>query len=285
METWKRALRQYDVVVLEYQNLPHYFEEGALDLETLRRLPLPMQKDAVMVAVLHRHGGIFLDVDTLAVADVAPLLAFLERSETISFHMHLACIAARPGAHLLHYWLGQIRKRLAAVRQLDGEPPDVPWSYLGNDCLYAAMDDVIAAQDGTPWPLAAAERAIGLGRPEIPGAGRRSLRARLLNGLLWRRRGLYFRTIHRNHYTMLERNRFAFMPELLGQPRKADAAVLYRRFWFESSAGVDAAVREGQMLIGLHNSFTPDWYKQLSEAGVLAHPCLLSRTLKHLLDR
>jgi hypothetical protein len=102
--------------------------DGSLDelslarqlIETLRRLPLPMQKDAVMVAVLHRHGGLFLDVDTLAVADVAPLLALLERRETISFHMHLACIAARPGARLLGYWLGQIRKRLAVVRRRDG---------------------------------------------------------------------------------------------------------------------------------------------------------------------
>src|SRR5262249_52952090 len=201
-----------DLVALEYQNLSHYIEDGALDLETLRRLPLPMQKDAVMVAVLHRHGGLFLDVDTLAVADVAPLLAFLEKIEMISFHMHLACIAARPGARLLGYWLGQIRKRLAVVRQLDGGPPDVPWSYLGNDCLYAAMDDIVEAQDGTPWPLAAAERAVGLGRPEIPGAGRRSFGTRLLNGLLWRRRRLYFRTIHRKHYTMLARHPFALHP-------------------------------------------------------------------------
>jgi len=286
MKTWERALHAYDVVVLDYQNLPQYLEDGALDLETLRRLRLSMQKDAVMVAVLHRHGGIFLDADTLAVADIAPLLAFLDHGEAVSFNMHVACIAARPGAHLLDRWLGHIRRRLAAVRQHDGGPPNVPWSYLGNDCLYAAMDDIIDAHEGTPFPLAAAERALGLGRPQIPPDGRRSLRARLLNGMLWRRRLFYFRTIHRKRLTMLERNRFAFMPERLYRPREAGTdEVRYRRYWFESNAGVDTAVREGQMLIGLHNSYTPDWYKRLSEAEVLAHPCLLSRTLRRLLDR
>lgn len=286
MKTWERALHAYDVVVLDYQNLPRYLEDGALDLETLRRLPLQMQKDAVMVAVLHRHGGLFLDADTLAVADIAPFLAFLDRSETVSFDMHLACVAARPGARLLDHWLGHIRGRLAVVRQLDGGPPNVPGSYLGNEGLYSAMDDIIDAHESTPFPLAAAERAIGLGRPQMPLDGRRTLRARLLNGFLWRRRLLYFRTIHRKRLTMLERNRFAFMPERLHRPREAGADdVRYRRYWFESNAGVDTAVREGQMLIGLHNSFTPDWYKRLSEAEVLAHPCLLSRTLRRLLDR
>ena len=133
---------------------------------------------------------------------IAPFLAFLDRSETVSFNMHLACIAARPGARLLDHWLGHIRRKLAVVRQLDGGPPNVPWSYLGNEGLYAAMDDIIDAHEGTPYLLAAAERAIGLGRPQIPLDGRRTLRARLLNGFLWRRRLLYFRTIHRKRLTL-----------------------------------------------------------------------------------
>ena len=285
MKTWERALHAHDIVLLNYENLGRYLEDGALDLETLRRLPLSMQKDAVMVAVLHRRGGLFLDVDTLAVADIAPLLAFLEQSEAVSFNMHLACIGARAGARLLDLWLGHIRRRLAAVRRVDG-PPHVPWSYLGNDCLYTAMDDIVDAHEDSPYPLAAIERWIGLGRPEVPVGGRRSPGARLLNGLLWRRRVLYFRTIHRKRLTMLDRSRFAFIPEGFGRPRDpCPQDVRYRRFWFESSAGVDAVVREGQLLIALYNSFTPDWYKRLSEAEVLAHPCLLSRTLRRLLDR
>lgn len=285
MKTWERALRAYDIVVLDYQNLSRHLEAGALDLETLRRLPLSMQKDAVMVAVLHRHGGLFLDADTLAVADIAPFLAVLDRSETVSFNMHTACIAARPGARLLDLWLGHIRRRLAGLRQLEGGAPTVRWSYLGNEGLYDAMDDIIDAQEGTPFLLAAVERAVGFGRPQVPSPGRRTLRARLLNGALWQRRLLYFRTIHRRHLTMLERDRYAFMPELLHRPREAGSdTARFRRYWFESNADVDTALREGQMLIGLHNSYVPDWYKRLSDAEVLDHPCLLSRTLRRLLD-
>jgi hypothetical protein len=37
------------------------------------------------------------------------------------------------------------------------------------------------------------------------------------------------------------------------------------------------------MVIGLHNSWTPKWYKRLSEKEVLAQDCLLSKTIKHIL--
>jgi hypothetical protein len=36
--------------------------------------------------------------------------------------------------------------------------------------------------------------------------------------------------------------------------------------------------------VGLHNSWTPHWYSSLSEDEVLAHDCLLSRTLREALS-
>ncbi len=249
----------------------------------LRRVPLSVQKDAVMVAVLRRHGGVFLDADTLAVRDIAPLVALLDRSEVLTFDMHLAFMAAQPGARLLERWLPAIQRRLAALR---GAPPaEIPWDYLGNNLFYSTMDEIIDAHAGKPLAMAVADHAIGLARRLSARRGRMVF-ARLVNAGLWRRRRLAFRTICRARLTMLDRDRYGFMPERLhNRGRRGALADEYRRYWFESSAGVDSALREGQMLIGLHNSWTPDWYKRLEEAEVLGHPCLLSRTLRRLLDR
>jgi hypothetical protein len=97
---------------------------------------------------------------------------------------------------------------------------------------------------------------------------------------------LYFKTIYRRHLTMLDRKAHGFMPELLHYRHEApDVIEKYRRYWFQSGASLDTALLPNQTLIGLHNSWTPEWYKQLSEAEVLEHSCLLSRTLSHLLGR
>ena len=288
MKTWARVLPAEDIVVLNYTNLREYVG-NVLDVEMLRRVPLMVQKDAVMVAVLHRHGGGFLDADTLAVRDIAPLLALLDGTEIVMFFLHIGFMAARPRARLLDRWLSLINDRLAALRQPATDFLEIPSDYLGNSLLYAVMDDIIRSAARKPLPIAAVDLGISLAQRLVRVDGRGSRFARLVNGVLWRRRILYFRTRYRDYLTSLERDRYAFMPERLHDRRHprvlADLADEYRRFWFESSAGVDRALRDDQLLIALHNSWTPDWYKQLSEREVLAHPCLLSRTLRHLLGR
>ena len=55
----------------------------------------------------------------------------------------------------------------------------------------------------------------------------------------------------------------------------------YQRFYFGSSYTL-ADIRETDMLM-LHNSWTPGWYKQLSEREVLEADCTLSNILRELL--
>lgn len=57
----------------------------------------------------------------------------------------------------------------------------------------------------------------------------------------------------------------------------------YRRFWFDDRINIKNVFRPNQMVIGLHHSWTPQWYEELSEKDILEKKSLLSRTLKHLL--
>ncbi len=82
---------------------------------------------------------------------------------------------------------------------------------------------------------------------------------------------------------MLDRKRFSFMPELLHYPsRWMSSLEKYRSFWFRKDLDLGAVLFEGQSVIGLHNSWTPEWYLELSEDELCEDGCLLSRTLRHL---
>ncbi len=84
---------------------------------------------------------------------------------------------------------------------------------------------------------------------------------------------------------MLDRQQLGYIAEAVhfqAQPR-LDPTEAYRRFWFEEDRPGACAHSNKPYLVGLHNSWTPGWFKQLSEGEVLAHPCLLGRTLRMLL--
>ena len=112
IKTWEKNLPDYEIIILDYSNINSYLPEGTLDMNVLKRLPLMMQKDAIMVGVLKEHGGIFLDADTLVVGDITPLWRMLKDTEAVMFGYHVAFLASRPGAHLLKLWHRLIQEKL-----------------------------------------------------------------------------------------------------------------------------------------------------------------------------
>jgi hypothetical protein len=279
MRTWERAVGGRDVVVLDYGNVRDHLGDASGDLDAIRRLPLPCQKDAIMVAVLRRHGGVFMDADTLAVGDIGPVVARLDRSEVVMFGTHMAFVAARAHARLLDRWHAGIRVKLAALRR--NRDAAVPWDYVGNSVLTATMDEIIATEAARPLPVAVADRAVAL----LAAAGRGALATRLRDAVLRRRKSFYFRTVYRKYLEMLERDAYGFVPESVHYGSAAlGAQERYARFWLGAEAGLESVFLPRQTVIGLHHSWTPAWYHALSEPEVLAHPCLLSRALRHLLD-
>lgn len=82
----------------------------------------------------------------------------------------------------------------------------------------------------------------------------------------------------------LPKNDHAFTPEILHFLNNSTAIDQYHKFWFKQHKA-DSPFYRNQFLIALHNSWTPEWYKQLSEDEVLADDCLLSTTLKNVLNQ
>jgi len=278
MDSWRRHLANYDIVVVSYANLEHYIPRGTYDIDALKKLPLGVLKDAILAAVLCEHGGVFMDVDTIVTRDIAPILACLKRAEIVLFNVHLGFVAARRGAPILRQWVGDAQQRLSRL----GETGDFggTFFYVGNSILAEIMEEMAKSS-----AISRAIERLRRGQENWPRPARAVWR-RIAEPVWARRKGLFFRTIYRKHLTMLDRKKYGFMAELAYYDTNGVGHIDdYRKFWFEEKLDVDRVFRPKQTVIGLHNSWTPDWYKGLSEKEVLENDCLLSKTLRHVVGR
>jgi len=200
-------------------------------------------------------------------------------------------VAARPGARVLTLWIKGIQERLARVADGRVAADGVRWDYVGNSVLTEVLEGMIDRLGFDRitgiWLM---DRCIQTGQRLLQGKGQQAERLawtlrQASRTLIAKRRGLVFRTIYRKYLWMLRRNRYGYIPEALRIKGKwLRPENQYEKFWFESGRDVAEAFHPNQMLIGLHHSWTPEWYKALSEAEVLENPCLLSKTLRQLLD-
>lgn len=292
LKTWEKNLGDYAIVVLDYSNIDDYIPKGTLDLASLRRLSLPMQKDAVSAAVLVQHGGVFMDVDTLVFRDLSPILRLLANSELVMFGTHLGFLAARPGSMVLTLWLARIREKLAKLAAANGAQVELPWDYVGNSALSAAMDDLINRPAFNRMQTQAVDTLARFvnGHPAA-GPGVKRIVNRVHASFVGRRRRLAFDTVYRRHLAALDRVKSGFIVEAKyyaagsKQPRETRLGpeAMYRKFWFEDDVDVDAVIQTDPIIAGLHHSWTPQWYQEFSRQAVLENGCLLSKTLRYLL--
>jgi hypothetical protein len=250
-----------------------------------------MQKDAVMVAVLKEQGGVFMDADTLVTRDIAPLVSMLKDTEVVMFNTHLGFMAAQPEAQILTLWLKKIQEKLIFLKEAGDEVPQFQqWNFVGNSSLADVMDKMIenlglfhVMQKNIvdKYVLAYLKTT---GDQKLPAPRWKELINRIGKSLERRKREFYFRKVFRHYLTILDRWEYGFIAEALYFKSKVmTSEEKYGKFWFDNGIDIKEVFRPNQMVIGLHNSWTPEWYKELSEKDVLENESLLSRTLKHLL--
>ncbi|HUO84625.1 MAG TPA: glycosyltransferase [Thermoanaerobaculia bacterium] len=279
-ETWTRKLQNYDIVHLDDSNLAATVGSSIFDADAFRRVRPGVRKDAILVATLFRHGGIFMDLDTIVVGDIAPIVRLLERSAVVMFHTHLAFVAARRGASILGPWLEEIRRRIARLEQGETDPAAVPWGFFGNSILA----DLHRALVDRSMVLSLLRRARR--RSPSPASGEAVRTGETPPSLLRRGVDRLIRSTHASELLMLDRDAWGFVPESVHPGTEPGTPVeRYRRFWFDRGRALDDALLPGQRLIAIHHGSTPAWYTAFSREQVLADDTLLSRTLSSLLPR
>ena len=275
-QTWERHLDGNQVVTLDYSNLRDFLGADWLRVPYFNRLGLAQQKDVIMVDVLHQHGGVFLDLDTIMVGD--PTSLWQQSAQVTTIASHLAMMVAERGSWWLEVWLNRIHQRLPLLAHYEGA---VPWNFVGNSVLADMFRDAATRRDFGQSDETNEERVAALFRPPPQSTRVARLRSTANRSVTFRRDARAVEHRYPDIWRRLDRRQIGYMPEFDSpRVRYRRAEEVYRNFWFGPSKSTDSAQRAGQTLIGLHNSWTPQWYRDLSSDDVLRQNCLLSGTLR-----
>lgn len=147
IKTWYKNIPNLEVHILNHANLEEYLP-GVYNLEQLKKLSYAKQSDAISVAVLEKHGGLFIDVDTIITDNVFDIFQKYDEKKLLAFGFppnrgaHVAVlyvgIANNP---LLSEWRKQIQVRLENI------PENNPWNYIGNAVLDPLLKNSLYQDD------------------------------------------------------------------------------------------------------------------------------------------
>lgn len=103
IETWRKFLPDYEIVVLDYNNLDQWLGKNCYPSSLYTQFSLPKQSDALRCAVLKRWGGVWLDADTIITSEKARDL-LQPQAEFTLMGRHSCFIVAQKGAKILRIW-------------------------------------------------------------------------------------------------------------------------------------------------------------------------------------
>lgn len=127
------------IVVLDYNNIGEFLDVRELGLNLFSgKLTLPQISDAIRVALLAKHGGVWLDLDTIILnSNVEKYFLPEKKHRTIFFHYpkdnfcQMCFINTPPNSMCMNLWREFIRERLWNLNSATV----TDWSFIGNDFI------------------------------------------------------------------------------------------------------------------------------------------------------
>ena len=112
MATWRKFLRDYKIILLDYSNIDKYLDNKLFDQKYLySNFSLPKQADCIRCALLEKYGGIWFDLDTIITSNNIEKYLNI-KSECIMVGWHIGFIVAKPHAQILKKWKSSLKKDL-----------------------------------------------------------------------------------------------------------------------------------------------------------------------------
>ena len=120
LETWRKFLPDWRIEVLDYERLPAFLPQDEIDAVVCRDMKLFNQADAVRCALLRRHGGVWLDLDTVVLRPNA-LDRFVDGEVSVICNRNGGVYgsffaASKPGSELMERWYGELVLRVGEFR-------------------------------------------------------------------------------------------------------------------------------------------------------------------------
>lgn len=135
IETWHKNIPNAEVHIINYKNINDYIE-GVYNLDKLKKIPLAMQSDIVSAAVLEKFGGLFLDIDSIVIANLFEIFDIISNDKLIAFGnerkaIHIAVLySKKPHNKILSEWIKGAQDKLNK-----DIPSKLPWDYFGNSIV------------------------------------------------------------------------------------------------------------------------------------------------------
>lgn len=244
LKTWKKYVpANYKVVILDYSNLLEYLGTKLIKQILCKDMALKIQADAIRVAILHKYGGFWMDIDTLIIN--SKFINIFSGSDLIMFgdskHVykpHIGFIYASSNSTILKAWLNIIIHNVKRYKYLLTLKQFFPIKYFKN--LY---------HKSRHWSY------IG-------------------NGILYK----LLRNASEKEFKIIERD--DALPDQLflkGPPKKR-----YLKFYF-SSVNTIPELRMCKGVLCLHNSWTPKKYKKMSKKKFLRQDIMLAHLISKVL--
>ena len=249
--TWKKYLINYKIILLDYSNLPRYLDSNILSKIKCKHFSLPIQADAIRVAILQKYGGIWMDPDTIITnPSILNIIKKLKRFELAMIGdkdnniVHIGFIYAKKNSKILKKWLNGIIEHIKFSKQIIYLK-----KYYQNNAIINSWENVRI------WNY------LGNG---------------IIDPLLKKAKGRQF--------LLVDRIKINAFPELTFQSKKENHTYLYTKCFF-SQGKAQSIANSSKGLILLHNSWTPEKYKKMSEDEFIKQNIILSNLLKLILNK
>jgi hypothetical protein len=246
IKTWQKFLPDYEIVILDYSNLDKWLGENFYPKNFYINFSLPKQADAIRCAVLKQYGGLWFDTDTIITSPKCRNILNTD-SELVLFYRHIGFIVAKQNGYVLNKWEKKIQQRI--------------WLY--ELCKKSKLVRNVFSLFKRKYRRLESWNYLG-------------------NSILDK----ILKNANSKQFLSIDRDNAKALPEIVWARENNindDPLTTYRKFYFESDFS-NYALHDNQGIICLHNSWTPDEYKDMSEKKFLSQNMTLSHILKHILS-
>ena len=247
MKTWKKFLPNYEIKILDYKSVQEILGEKLFSSVVCKNMTLPIQADAIRVAILNNFGGIWMDPDIVILnGEFMENLKHYELAmvgDDNSKRQDIGFIYSSKNSSLLKDWLDEIILRVKKYKQiifntdisLNGseEMKEVKiWHYLGNGII-----------------------------------------------------DKFLRNTTGNMFYRIDRNTINSFPERKFYKNSSFNNIQkYRLFYFQKR-DPKIVLNNSRDILYLHNSWTPIEYKKMSASKFIRQDILLSKLLASILNK
>lgn len=247
MKTWQMNLPNSEIVVLDYSNLRMYLDHDTYDEIVFKGMSLPKQADAIRAAVLRKHGGIWLDTDTIITKSEFiegyckdSNVVMIGRPQTDGVLYAAFIYASKPNTSFMQKWYEELPTRIKKYKKL-------------KDNWFLRVLHKADWKKAERWDYCANSIIDPLSK-----------------------------TMKHQELNVLDADALLALPERVVF-NQVDTITAYTKFYFSNNTEWEKVFDQSAGIWLLHNSWTPEHFRKMTEEEFLKQDVALSHLLRKVL--